>query len=26
MAASNKDLLIKSGITHILTVAKDHPP
>ncbi|CDW78924.1 protein-tyrosine phosphatase [Stylonychia lemnae] len=26
MAASNKDLLVKTGITHILTVAKDHPP
>jgi hypothetical protein len=26
MGASNKDLLQKAGITHILTVAKDHPP
>ena len=26
MAASSKDLLQKYGITHILTVAKGHPP
>jgi dual specificity phosphatase 12 len=26
MGASNKDMLQKAGITHILTVAKDHPP
>jgi len=26
MAASNKDILLKCGITHILTVAKNHPP
>ena len=25
-AASYKELLLKFGITHILTVAKDHPP
>ena len=26
MGASNKDMLQKAGITHILTVPKDHPP
>ncbi len=25
-AAQYKDLLLKAGITHILTVARDHPP
>ena len=26
MAASSKDILLKVGITHILTMAKGHPP
>jgi hypothetical protein len=26
MAASSKELLVKFGITHILTVAKGYPP
>jgi hypothetical protein len=26
MAASSKDVLLRVGITHILTMAKGHPP
>ena len=26
LCSQNKDLLLRMGVTHILTVAKDHPP